>query len=310
MIISELCSKCHCSSPKGAKRCTACGAEIVVPNGVMTNAIGMDFVLIPLGAYVMGNNESDEGDFAGFDEDEIEKSKKKGVEPEKPDSPWEALGDWVEDDDEYPVTVVEVSKGFYLGRTQVTQGQWKALMGYNNSVFSGNDNLPVENVSWHEAQEFILKLNQYEPGFSFRLPSEAEWEYSCRAGSVWSFSVPNFWHEENSHGITHPVGHHSPNGFGMFDMHGNVWEWCEDWYDANFLRNLRHTKNSNSEATYGPGQKIAVDPMGPSTGEFKVMRGGSWDARRVDCRSSIREKRTPDARLQDLGFRVVATLVP
>lgn len=140
-------------------------------------------------------------------------------------------------EDEKPVLQVTISKAFYMGVTEVTQAQWKAIMGNSPNTFKG-DNRPVENVSWNDAQEFVRKLNAKEGGSKYRMPTEAEWENACRAGSggKWCFGddegwLGEFaWHSGNSGSHTHPVGQKKPNSWGLFDRHGNVWEWCLDGY--------------------------------------------------------------------------------
>lgn len=229
---------------------------------------------------------------------------------------------------EKPTHNVTVSD-FMIGKFEVTQKLWKAVMGSNPSYFKG-DNLPVENVSWNDAQEFIRKLNQ-QTGQNFRLPTEAEWEYAARGGTNTSLyngeninirgnnNSPNLdklawyggncgqnytsyagcdvsnvydisgWSEKqynDSKGGTHPVGLKQPNAYGLYDMLGNVWEWCQDWY-----------------GDYSSGSQ--TNPTGPSSGSSRVNRGGSWGSRAEDCRVSNRYDSTPDSRNGDLGFRVV-----
>ncbi len=178
---------------------------------------------------------------------------------------------------------------YYIGKFEVTQKLWKAVMGSNPSYFKG-DNLPVENVSWNDAQEFIRKLNQ-QTGQNFRLPTEAEWEYAARGGNKsrgYKYSGSNSiddvaWYTSNSGSKTHQVGTKSPNELGIYNMSGNVWEWCLDWY-GNY---------SSASQT---------DPMGPGSGSGRVFRGGSWG---TNCRVSDRNYSTPGRRGSGLGFRVV-----
>ncbi len=237
---------------------------------VITNTIGMNLVYIPAGEFMMGSS-SDEKDR------------------------YNAEG---------PQHRVKISKGFYMGVYEVTQGQYQAVMGNNPSNFKG-DNLPVELVSWEMAVEFCRKLSQKE-GKTYRLPTEAEWEYACRAGSTTRFCFGDSdsilgdyawygydyaWGYEESGKQTHPVGQMKPNGFGLYDMHGNVWEWCQDWYDGSYY-----------------SQNPEVDPQGPSSGQYRVLRGGSWENSPRHCRSAYRNGNTPDSRYSGSGFRVV--LVP
>lgn len=195
------------------------------------------------------------------------------------------------DSDEKPVHSVTVSN-FYIGKYEVTQAQWKAVMGDNPSSFQG-DNLPVENVSWDDIQEFIKKLNQLT-GKTYRLPTEAEWEYAARGGKMskgYKYAGSNnisdvAWYTNNSSSHTHPVGQKQPNELGLYDMSGNVWEWCQDWY-GNY--------NSSSQ----------TNPTGPASGSYRVLRGGSWGYIAGDCRGSYRYRYNPSNRSYDYGFRLV-----
>ncbi len=198
--------------------------------------------------------------------------------------------------DETPPHRVTVG-AFAIGKYEVTQAQWQAVMGNNPSGFKG-DNLPVENVSWEDAQAFCRKL-----GNGYRLPTEAEWEYAARAGSTtkWSFGNDEnrlgeyAWFSGNSGSQTHPVGQKKANGFGLFDMHGNVWEWCEDdWHD-----------NYNGAPTDGRAWKPADIS---ARGSYRVLRGGGWNTSAVDCRSAVRGRYSPGLRIGNLGFRLARTL--
>jgi formylglycine-generating enzyme required for sulfatase activity len=203
-----------------------------------------------------------------------------------------------EDELEYEVVL---TRGFHIQTTPVTQAQWKAMMGKNPSGFQDrSDDLPVERVSWYQCQEFIKKLNS-SGDFIYRLPTEAEWEYACRSGSVTPFANgdivelfcthdPNLnaigWYCGNSARKTHSVGQKSPNTWGLYDMHGNVCEWCEDWY-----------------AEYpSTSQK---DPRGPSSGQGRVIRGGSWFSNAKNCRSAARLWWAPNSASDFIGFRLV-----
>src|SRR5262249_9227288 len=158
--------------------------------------------------------------------------------------------------DEQPVHRVQISRPFYLGKYPVTQGQWQAIMGENPSCFLGNPNRPVENVSWEEVHAFIAKLNEREGSIQYRLPTEAEWEYAARADSTADYSFGKdhrqlskyAWYKSNSGGKTHPVKQLKPNVWGLYDMHGNVWEWVLDWYHDAYYAEDQH------------------DPYGPSSG--------------------------------------------
>ena len=204
--------------------------------------------------------------------------------------------------DEEPIHKVKISRPFEMGKCQVTQAQWRAvmmgdkwwakLMRNNPSRFEGA-NLPVESVSWDDAQEFIKKLNAKNDGYLYRLPTEAEWEYACRAGSTGDYAgdlEEMVWHSGNSAGKTHPVGEKKPNAWGLHDMHGNVWEWCMDWYSSDYYK-----------------QSPSVDPTGPSTGSYRVGRGGSWSYLALFCRSAYRNWFAPSVRTGILGFRLMRT---
>jgi len=194
---------------------------------------------------------------------------------------------------EKPVHPVMVNS-FYIGKYEVTQKQWKEIMGTNPSRFSGCDNCPVEKVSWNDVQEFISKLNA-KTRMNYRLPTEAEWEYVARGGNRGKghkYSGSNkvgdvAWYYENSGKETHPVGLRQSNELGIYDMSGNVWEWCSDWY---------------SDVYY----KVAsVDnPQGPYTGEYKVWRGGSWGTYDYSCRTAVRSWYYPDNSYGADGFRL------
>jgi formylglycine-generating enzyme required for sulfatase activity len=196
--------------------------------------------------------------------------------------------------DEKPVHEVRITKPFYMGIYEVTQAQWKAVMGDNPSNFKGDD-LPVEQVSWEDCQQFLAKLKEKAgQGMICRLPTEAEWEYACRAGSRTEYCFGDdegalgeyAWFNLNSG--THPVGQKKPNAWGLYDMHGNVWEWCADWY------NERYYANSPTD-----------DPKGPDFGPVRVLRGGSWDDFAGRVRSAYRSRPLPLGRYCSIGCRVV-----
>ena len=226
------------------------------------DGIKMQLVLIPAGKFVMGSPDSETG----------------------------------RDDDEGPQRRVTISKPFYMGVTEVTQDQYAAIVGKNPSRFSGLAN-PVEQVSWDDAVAFCKALSK-KTGQTVRLPTEAEWEYACRAGSKTRFTFGDrdrdlgayAWYEENCDKKPHPVGKKKPNAWGLYDMHGNVWEWCNDWYAESYA-----------------GLKTA-DPEGPGSGKYRVHRGGSWHNSPAGCRSASRVGRTPDDRFSNLGFRVAVDL--
>jgi|GEM_PF-770293 len=218
--------------------------------------IGMEFVWVPGGCFQMGSNDGG--------------------------------------GDEKPVHEVCVD-GFWMGKFEVTQGQWKKVMGNNPSHFDKGDDYPVENVSWNDAQGFIRELSSHGNG-KFRLPTEAEWEYACRSGGrdekySGGDDVDRVaWHEDNSGGSTHRVGTKAANGLGLHDMSGNVWEWCEDVYDKNAYS--RHSRNN---------------PIYEGGGSLRVDRGGSWYYGPRFVRCAYRDRSDPDCRIRFLGFRLVRT---
>ena len=233
------------------------------------NSLGMEFVLLEAGTFAMGSPPTEAGRNA----------------------------------DEGPVHAVTISQRFYLGKYEVTQGQWEAVMGSNPSTHSNcGRTCPVEMVSWEDAQAFIAALNRREGVTGYRLPTEAEWEYAARAGAQTAYHFGNAasdlvlyaWYGElELFGSIHPVGQKRPNAWGLYDMHGNVWEWVADWYGA-----------------YPPGS--VTDPRGPSTGALRVHRGGSWDAAARLCRAATRRIETQTTRYYrgrsyDLGFRLART---
>jgi formylglycine-generating enzyme required for sulfatase activity len=196
--------------------------------------------------------------------------------------------------DEKPVHEVTISQIFYMGRYEVTQAQWQAVMGNNPSYFKDcGGNCPVEQVSWDDAQAFINKLNEANDGFKYRLPSEAEWEYACRAGTTGDYYAGDVddigWYEDNSGKKTRAVGGKQPNAFGLYDMSGNVWEWCRDWHHPNY------------EGAPSDGSAW----LSASEQRYRVLRGGSWFFSAAALRSAYRYDVTPDSRYGYVGFRVV-----
>jgi formylglycine-generating enzyme required for sulfatase activity len=230
-----------------------------------SNSIGMEFILIPAGSFTMGADKN----FKAYD-------------------------------DETPLHRVRISRPFYLGKYEVTQAQWTAVMGNNPSKFKGQNN-PVEQVSWDDAQIFIEQLNAQEGHNRYRLPTEAEWEYAARAGTTGAYSFGDDaaslgeygWYEDNSGWEAHPVGQKQPNAWGLYDMHGNVWEWVEDWYGESYYRNSPLT-----------------DPAGPSSaGSYhRVFRGGAWYSNVRHCRSAMRYDIPSGLSYGTLGFRLALDL--
>jgi formylglycine-generating enzyme required for sulfatase activity len=216
------------------------------------NGVTMELVLIPAGSFTIGSND--------------------GASDEKPPHP------------------VTLSRPFYMGKYEVTQAQWQAVMGGNPSHFQGDDKLPVESVSWDDCQEFCKKLSA-KSGKAVRLPTEAEWEYACRAGSMGRFCFGDndgglgayAWYTSNSDRKTHPVGQKKSNAWGLYDTHGNVWEWCADWYDKY------------------PGSGATSDFFRQ---KCRVLRGGGWGNGPFNCRSAYRSWCGPDLRSSLYGLRV------
>jgi formylglycine-generating enzyme required for sulfatase activity len=198
---------------------------------------------------------------------------------------------------EKPAHSVTLTKPFYMGKFVVTQEQYQQLVGMNPSRFKGKDN-PIEMVSWDDAQAFCKKLNDLTHQAA-RLPTEAEWEYSCRAGTTTAYYFGDneadldrvAWHYWNSKKMTHPVGQKEPNAFGLYDMHGNVWQWCEDRFRKDYY-----------------GKSETENPKGPSEGAYRLLRGGSWRYDTVYCRSASRFPNSAGNRGDYYGFRVVLTV--
>jgi formylglycine-generating enzyme required for sulfatase activity len=258
--------------------------DVDPPGRELTNSIGMSLVSIPAGEFAMGSPDEDSGDSL----------------------------------DEKPQHRVWISTRFYLSRFQVTQDQYQQVMGDNPSFFKGDGCLPVEMISWFDAIAFCNRLSEREKlapyykvagqevtiagGQGYRLPTEAEWEYACRAGSTTRYGYEDeatklgdyAWYDDNSKVIgsrqTHRVGQKRPNAWGLHDMHGNIWEWCWDWYAPNFYN-----------------QSLDKDPAGPATGSIRVLRGGSFNDSASNLRSAIRYRNRPTNRNSDFGVRPART---
>jgi len=243
-------------------------SEVVQSKNII-QFLGMKFVLIKPGTFMMGSS----ADETGRDNDETQHS-------------------------------VTLTKKFYIQTTEVTQGQWRKAMKSNPSYFKDSgDDCPIESVSFDDCQEFIQKLNKQENTNKYRLPTEAEWEYACRAGSKTAFTNGDItkkdcihntkldqisWYSVNSERRTHPVGQKEPNKWGVYDMHGNVWEWCQDRYGRYPYRYL-------------------IDPEGASSGRRRVFKGGSWLNDAAQCRSANRFRDISSFKSRYLGFRLVMT---
>ena len=236
-------------------------AQEVKPGKVEVIELGKDvkleMVLIPAGKFKMGSPESEK--------------------------------DRDNDETQHEVTL---TKPYYLGKYEVTQEQWEEVMGKNPSSTKGAK-LPVTDVSWEDCQEFIKKLNKKTDG-GYRLPTEAEWEYACRAGTTTAYSFgdeitpKDANYSDSNIGKPVAVGSYKANAFGLYDIHGNVWEWCEDWY-----------------GDYPAG--AVTDPKGPAKGEYRVWRGGSFFNGVSSARSSLRDDIAPTNRFNNVGFRLART---
>jgi formylglycine-generating enzyme len=234
----------------------AAGVEPCV--ATLTNSIGMEFALIPPGTFMMGSPENEEERFG--------------------------------DETRHKVTLTQ---GYLMATHPVTQACWREVMGNNPSRFKGDD-LPVEQVSWEDCQEFLCKLSGRD-GRSYRLPTEAEWEFACRAGTTTAFSTGKTITREQARfgdpeGRTAPVGGFPPNAWGLYDMHGNVWELCADWYGE-----------------YPEGE--VVDPKGPERGGGRIERGGSYWPPISYLRSANRSCNAPTYKKRENGFRPAIDLV-
>jgi len=195
---------------------------------------------------------------------------------------------------ENPVHLVNLAS-FYISKHEITQAQWIKIMGYNPSENKNCYECPVENISYNEVIEFITKLNKSGTA-KYRLPNEAEWEYSAVGGTITAYSeysggndIDNVaWYMSNSSGYTHPVGSKQPNTLGLYDMSGNVLEWCRDYYNSNYYR-----------------ASPSLDPKGPASGSSKVIRGGAFNQWSTNCTVFNRQYETPSYKNQNIGFRLV-----
>ena len=254
-------------------------SQETMPGSIYKNSIGMEFVAIPAGIFLMGSPDAD-----------------------REAQPFEK-----------PQHSVTISQPFYIGKFEVTQQQWEAVMGANPYTRDRSNpyyNLPgmaeritkpdhPATVSWNDAQEFIVRLNEREGGNRYRLPTEAEWEYAARAGTTTAYSFGDDRADLDRHawvggdfnsGGTHPVGQKAPNPWGLYDVHGNAWEWVQDWFDPNYY-----------------ASSAATDPTGPQQGTQRVVRGGSWHTTATSWRTAFRRDYEPDYRGISIGFRLVRT---
>ena len=263
---------------------------------VLTNSLGMKFVQIPAGEFMMGSTP-----------EEIVRYAEDGKKHNETQWYFDHL------QAEAPKHRVRISRSFYLGMYLVTQAEYEQVMGVNPSSFSakgkdaakvsGNDasRHPVETVSWDDAAQFCQRLSALPKERSarraYRLPTEAEWEYACRAGSTGQWTCGDdeaklgeyAWCKDNAGGMTHPADEKKPNAWGLYDMHGSLWEWCLDWYDKDYYRR-------------SPG----IDPVGPPSGSERVNRGGTWRNTAWYARSAFRSSNGPGARYPYVGLRVLA----
>ncbi len=230
-----------------------------------SNSIGIEFVLVAAGSFQMGTHENEDGT-----------------------------------NKEKPRHRVSISKPFYISKYEITQKQWQQVMGHNPSIHVGPTR-PVDKVSWNDAQMFLQRLNAQEKTTSYKLPTEAQWEYAARAGSQTSYCygddqqgnklIQYGWFADNSNKQSQPVGGLKPNNWGIHDMHGNVQEWVQDRYDRKYY--------SKSPAT---------DPQGPEKGGKRVTRGGSWINPAYHCRSAARAYYSHDYIDNDIGLRIIKTV--
>ncbi|MCX6376872.1 MAG: formylglycine-generating enzyme family protein [Armatimonadetes bacterium] len=289
----EVCEKWPFDAKEAKRRREETAKALGIP---VEKSIGLDggvkleLELVPAGEFMMGGDEPPE-----------EVARKSGWEPY-----WMPGATREQCNAEQPQHKVRIAKPFYVGKYEVAQEAWERVMENNPSRFKGARN-PMENVSWDDCQEFLKKLNGLgKAKATFRLLTEAEWEYACRAGTATAFHTGdtistdeanydgNYQYADIKKGEyrekTTEAGSFAPNAFGLCDMHGNVWEWCADWY---------------GETYYKDNPKD--DPTGPATGQFRVLRGGSWANSASRSRSAFRINLTPASRNPNFGFRVMVS---
>jgi formylglycine-generating enzyme required for sulfatase activity len=237
-------------------------ATVSVTAPTLRNDFGMEFVQIQPGEFTMGCSPGDSECYSG----------------------------------ESQAHRVRITQGFQIGKYEVTQEQWQAAMGSNPSRGQGAT-LPVEAVSWDDIQGFLQRLNSRNDGFLYRLPTEAEWEYAARAGTTDKYAGASTlediaWYQSNSGGQTHPVGQKRPNAWGLYDMLGNIQEWCQDWYDGSYY-----------------SSSPVENPAGPSSGQTRILRGGSFYGSARYVRVSIRGSNVGERHVSR-GFRCVREPIP
>ena len=230
--------------------------------------VKIEYVKIPAGEFMMGCSKGDTM-----------------CDMHDPESP---LKDFFKDLSESPAHMVKITKPFEMGKYVVTQAEWKKVMGTDVSTFKG-DNLPMENISWNQIQDFLTKINSMNDGFKYRLPTEAEWEYAARAGTTGPLIGDSLdaiaWYDQKGGPKTKAVGTKAPNAWGLYDMQGNVWQWVQDAYSG-------YKKNEVSDPVNNKGDK-------------RVLRGGSWDLTAIEMRVSNRFAIPPQFKNNSAGFRLV-----
>lgn len=249
-------------------------AIVAAQNAPVKNSFGMEFVRIPAGSFIMGAlTPACSPPRVEVSQEDYDACLKQAAR------------------DARPGVMVRISRPFYLGKFEVTQGEWRRVMGTNPSYHraEGSERQPVENVSWADAQAFIGKLNARESTTMYRLPTEAEWEYAMRAGRTGERAEGKLadlaWFQSSSGGRTHAVGEKPPNAWGLYDMLGNVWEWCQDWYAPEWPL------------------KPSIDPRGPAGGTMHVLKGGSALSHDKNLKLNVHAARTGTD--LDVGFRVL-----
>lgn len=271
--ILSLCLVSACSHSEERPTILEAGLEM----NTYTNSIGMEFIEIPSGTFMMGAADNDRESY----------------------------------NSEKPQHEVTISKAFFIGKYEVTQAEWEEVMGFNPYDLDRSNpyyNLPgmaeritkadhPATVSWNDARDFITRLNAKEGHNRYRLPTEAEWEYACRAGTTTRYSFGDdirnlntyaWYNEDFATGSTHPVGQKRPNPWGLYDVHGNVWEWVNDYYSEDYY-----------------AVSPSVDPQGADTGSQRAVRGGSWHSTAIAWRSTFRKSYEADYRGISIGFRLV-----